>query len=30
MPIMPISHWYPPKWGINEKIKNGGLNVPSI
>jgi thymidylate kinase len=27
---MPISHWYPPKWGINEKIKNGGLNVPSI
>ena len=27
---MPISHWYPPKWGINDKIKNGGLNVPSI
>ena len=27
---MPISHWYPPKWGINEQIKKGGLNVPSI
>jgi thymidylate kinase len=27
---MPISHWYPPKWGINEQIKRGGLNVPSV
>jgi thymidylate kinase len=26
----PISHWYPPKWGINEQIKKGGLNVSSI
>ena len=27
---IPIAHWYPPKWGLNEQIKKGGLNVPSV
>jgi hypothetical protein len=26
----PISHWYPPKWSLNEKIIRGGLYVSGI
>jgi thymidylate kinase len=26
----PIQFWYPPKWGLNDKIVKGGLSVSSI
>lgn len=26
----PIQFWYPPKWGLNEKIAKGGLLVSSL
>lgn len=26
----PITYWYPPKWGLNERIKEGGQYVSSI
>lgn len=26
----PIPYWYPPKWGLNERIKEGGQYVSSI
>lgn len=26
----PIEFWYPPKWGLNDKISKGGLLVSSI
>jgi thymidylate kinase len=26
----PITHWYPPKWGLNDKIEKRGLNVPGV
>jgi thymidylate kinase len=26
----PIHHWYPPKWGLNERIAEGGLLVSSV
>src|SRR5437660_8066882 len=30
MRLNPISPWYPPKWGLNERIGNEVLNVQDI